>query len=161
MTHPFKHIFIFKIPKQVVVNFSWNNQRYCSKLVYSLSLLPQNAGWTDQYTWALFKALSHMLCIGYGRYPPQSTTDVWLTMISMLTGATCYALFVGHATTLIQSFDTSKRLYREKVSPIKKTHWNYLDMHKCREEKSPIFFQSCGMEKVISVGVGGRLVIFF
>lgn len=78
----------------------------------------QNAGWTDQYTWALFKALSHMLCIGYGRYPPQSTTDVWLTMISMLTGATCYALFVGHATTLIQSFDTSKRLYREKFKQV-------------------------------------------
>jgi len=56
-----------------------------------------------------------MLCIGYGRYPPQSTSDVWLTMISMVTGATCYALFVGHTTTLIQSFDTSKRLYREKV----------------------------------------------
>lgn len=57
-----------------------------------------------------------MLCIGYGRFPPQNPTDVWLTMISMLTGATCYAMFVGHATTLIQSFDTSKRLYREKVS---------------------------------------------
>ena len=76
----------------------------------------QSADWYEQYTWALFKALSHMLCIGYGRYPPQSTTDVWLTMVSMLTGATCYAMFVGHATTLIQSFDTSKRLYREKVS---------------------------------------------
>ena len=75
----------------------------------------KHADWTEQYTWALFKALSHMLCIGYGRYPPQSTTDVWLTMISMLTGATCYALFVGHSTTLIQSFDTSRRLYREKV----------------------------------------------
>ena len=75
----------------------------------------QHAEWIEQYTWALFKALSHMLCIGFGRYPPQSTTDVWLTMVSMLTGATCYALFVGHSTTLIQSFDTSKRLYREKV----------------------------------------------
>jgi len=75
----------------------------------------QHAEWLEQYTWALFKALSHMLCIGFGRYPPQSTTDVWLTMVSMLTGATCYALFVGHSTTLIQSFDTSKRLYREKV----------------------------------------------
>ena len=76
---------------------------------------PQEAPWTTQYTWALFKALSHMLSIGYGRYPPQSLTDVWLTMLSMLTGATCYAMFVGHATTLIQSFDTSKRIYREKV----------------------------------------------
>src|SRR6218665_3390665 len=77
--------------------------------------LAQHCEWTEQYTWALFKALSHMLCIGYGRFPPQSTTDVWLTTVSMLTGATCYALFVGHSTTLIQSFDTSRRLYREKV----------------------------------------------
>jgi len=78
----------------------------------------QNASWLEQYTWALFKALSHMLCIGFGRYPPQSTTDVWLTIVSMLTGATCYALFVGHTTTVIQSFDTSRRLYREKVSTL-------------------------------------------
>jgi hyperpolarization activated cyclic nucleotide-gated potassium channel 2 len=75
----------------------------------------QDADWSEQYTWSLFKALSHMLSIGYGRYPPQSMTDVWLTMVSMLTGATCYALFVGHSTTLIQSFDTSRRLYNDKV----------------------------------------------
>ena len=75
----------------------------------------QFADWTEQYSRALFRALSHMLCIGYGRYPPQSVTDVWMTIVSMLIGATCYALFVGYSTTLIQSFDTSKRLYREKV----------------------------------------------
>ena len=57
-----------------------------------------------------------MLSIGFGRYAPQSVTDVWLTMISMLTGATCYALFVGHSTTLIQSSDASRRLYNDKVS---------------------------------------------
>jgi len=56
-----------------------------------------------------------MLSIGFGRYAPQSITDVWLTMISMLTGATCYALFVGHSTTLIQSSDASRRLYNDKV----------------------------------------------
>ena len=56
-----------------------------------------------------------MLCIGYGRYPPQCVSDVWLTIVSMLTGATFYALFVGQSTTLIQSFDTSKRMYAEKV----------------------------------------------
>jgi len=85
----------------------------------------QFADWTEQYSRALFRALSHMLCIGYGRYPPQSVTDVWgvtdvwMTIVSMLIGATCYALFVGYSTTLIQSFDTSKRLYREKVTRFK------------------------------------------
>lgn len=81
-----------------------------------LSLLFQDSFWLEQYSWALFKAMSHMLCIGYGRFPPQSLTDMWLTMLSMICGATCYALFLGHATNLIQSLDSSRRQYREKVS---------------------------------------------
>ena len=75
----------------------------------------QEAYWLEQYSWALFKAMSHMLCIGYGRFPPQSLTDMWLTMLSMISGATCYAMFLGHATNLIQSLDSSRRQYREKV----------------------------------------------
>lgn len=70
----------------------------------------------EQYSWSLFKAMSHMLCIGYGRFPPQSLTDMWLTFLSMISGATCYALFLGHTTNLIQSLDSSRRQYREKVS---------------------------------------------
>lgn len=59
--------------------------------------------------------MSHMLCIGYGRFPPQNLTDLWLSMVSMISGATCYALFIGHATNLIQSLDSSRRQYRERV----------------------------------------------
>ena len=58
----------------------------------------QHAPKLEQYTWSLFKAMSHMLCIGYGRFPPQGAADVWITMASMLTGAVCYAMFVGQAT---------------------------------------------------------------
>ena len=50
------------------------------------------------------------------RFPPQSLTDMWLTMLSMISGATCYALFLGHATNLIQSLDSSRRQYRERVT---------------------------------------------
>ncbi|XP_034246961.1 potassium/sodium hyperpolarization-activated cyclic nucleotide-gated channel 2 isoform X4 [Thrips palmi] len=78
----------------------------------------QDAFWLEQYSWALFKAMSHMLCIGYGRFPPQSLTDMWLTMLSMISGATCYALFLGHATNLIQSLDSSRRQYRERVKQV-------------------------------------------
>ncbi|XP_033120815.1 potassium/sodium hyperpolarization-activated cyclic nucleotide-gated channel 2-like, partial [Anneissia japonica] len=78
----------------------------------------KNAPWSEQYTWSLFKAMSHMLCIGYGRFPPQSISDLWLTMISMISGATCFALFIGHATTIIQSMDSSSRMYREKVKQL-------------------------------------------
>lgn len=83
-------------------------------LIVSLSL--QNDTWGQQYSYALFKAMSHMLCIGYGMYPPVGMTDVWLTILSMIVGATCYAMFVGHATALIQSLDSSRRQYQEKVS---------------------------------------------
>lgn len=74
--------------------------------------------WFEQYSWALFKAMSHMLCIGYGRFPPQSLTDMWLTLLSMISGATCYALFLGHTTNLIQSLDSSRRQYREKLKQV-------------------------------------------
>ena len=57
-----------------------------------------------------------MLCIGYGRFPPNSLCEAWMTAISMMAGATCYALVVGHVAALIQSFDVSKRRYRDKVS---------------------------------------------
>ena len=76
----------------------------------------QEVDWWEQYSWSLFKAMSHMLCIGYGRFPPQNMTDLWLTMISMIAGATCFALILGHATSIIQSLDSSRRQYREKVS---------------------------------------------
>ncbi|XP_071548483.1 potassium/sodium hyperpolarization-activated cyclic nucleotide-gated channel 3 isoform X7 [Panulirus ornatus] len=78
----------------------------------------QTSHWLEQYSWAFFKAMSHMLCIGYGSFPPQNLTDLWLTMISMISGATCYALFIGHATNLIQSLDSSRRQYRERLKQV-------------------------------------------
>lgn len=74
-------------------------------------------------------AMSHMLCIGYGANPPESMSDVWLTMISMVVGATCYAMFLGHAANLVQSLDASHRQYQEKVmtpavlAQIKQNKW--------------------------------------
>lgn len=75
----------------------------------------QNSTWHIQYSYSLFMAMSHMLCIGYGAHPPEGISDVWLTMISMVIGATCYAMFLGHAANLVQSLDASHRQYQEKV----------------------------------------------
>ena len=70
----------------------------------------------DQYTWALFRALSHMLTIGYGTHPPSNTTDAWLTIISMLLGATFYATFIGQISSMVQQADLAGRAYAEKVT---------------------------------------------
>jgi hyperpolarization activated cyclic nucleotide-gated potassium channel 2 len=68
-----------------------------------------------QYSWSLFQALSHMLCIGYGRYPPQNATEVWLTIFSMVIGATFYAIFIGQMSSMMLSIDAASRSYSEKV----------------------------------------------
>uniref|UniRef100_A0A672S400 Potassium/sodium hyperpolarization-activated cyclic nucleotide-gated channel 4-like n=1 Tax=Sinocyclocheilus grahami TaxID=75366 RepID=A0A672S400_SINGR len=96
----------------------------------SVSLSFQNDTWGQQYSYALFKAMSHMLCIGYGMYPPVGMTDVWLTILSMIVGATCYAMFVGHATALIQSLDSSRRQYQEKYKQVEQ----YMSFHKLPAE---------------------------
>uniref|UniRef100_A0A8C5VPG9 Hyperpolarization activated cyclic nucleotide gated potassium and sodium channel 2 n=1 Tax=Microcebus murinus TaxID=30608 RepID=A0A8C5VPG9_MICMU len=85
-----------------------------------------NNSWSELYSFALFKAMSHMLCIGYGRQAPESMTDIWLTMLSMIVGATCYAMFIGHATALIQSLDSSRRQYQEKYKQVEQ----YMSFHK-------------------------------
>ncbi|KAI4810706.1 hypothetical protein KUCAC02_013642, partial [Chaenocephalus aceratus] len=85
-----------------------------------------NDSWGLQYSYALFKAMSHMLCIGYGAQAPEGMTDVWLTMLSMIVGATCYAMFIGHATALIQSLDSSRRQYQEKYKQVEQ----YMSFHK-------------------------------
>uniref|UniRef100_A0A8C2FLJ4 Cyclic nucleotide-binding domain-containing protein n=1 Tax=Cyprinus carpio TaxID=7962 RepID=A0A8C2FLJ4_CYPCA len=50
----------------------------------------------------------------------------WLTMLSMIVGATCYAVFIGHATALIQSLDSSRRQYQEKYKQVEQ----YMSFHK-------------------------------
>uniref|UniRef100_A0A671K3K5 Cyclic nucleotide-binding domain-containing protein n=1 Tax=Sinocyclocheilus anshuiensis TaxID=1608454 RepID=A0A671K3K5_9TELE len=85
-----------------------------------------NDTWSELYSFAVFKAMSHMLCIGYGRQAPESLSDIWLTMLSMIVGATCYAVFIGHATALIQSLDSSRRQYQEKYKQVEQ----YMSFHK-------------------------------
>ena len=82
----------------------------------------QNVTVGEQYTWALFKAISHMLCIGYGRQPPSSVTDTWLTIVSMMLGASFYAIFIGHISTLVHAVDSPSRQYNEKVCTIHTVH---------------------------------------
>nr|XP_008119223.1 PREDICTED: potassium/sodium hyperpolarization-activated cyclic nucleotide-gated channel 4 isoform X1 [Anolis carolinensis] len=89
-----------------------------------------NDSWGKQYSYALFKAMSHMLCIGYGQQAPKGMSDVWLTMLSMIVGATCYAMFIGHATALIQSLDSSRRQYQEKYKQVEQ----YMSFHKLPAE---------------------------
>jgi len=74
--------------------------------------------WYSQYGWALFKTLSHMLCIGYGRFIPMLLSEAIITIFSMVTGATFYALFIAHSMAFIIQKDSSKNRYQEKYQQI-------------------------------------------
>ncbi|CAF2909582.1 unnamed protein product [Rotaria sp. Silwood2] len=74
-------------------------QNFLSDCWVALNAL-QNAPWTEQYTVALFKALSQ-----YALY--------WLW--SYWSNVLCYYNWT-YVSALVQSFDTSRRLYNEKIN---------------------------------------------
>ena len=75
----------------------------------------------DQYSWSIFKAASHMLCIGYGAAPPQCLVDMFVTVMSMLSGSLTFALMIAEITSLIQSMNSSSSAYKEKLTQVKVT----------------------------------------
>ncbi|UPR04789.1 cyclic nucleotide-binding domain-containing protein [Chloropicon primus] len=73
----------------------------------------------EKYSWCLFRAFSHMLCIGYGHTTPQNVSEVWVVQISMVSGASIYALFVGIIATLMIQVDASTAIYNQKIDTLK------------------------------------------
>ncbi|XP_033111122.1 potassium/sodium hyperpolarization-activated cyclic nucleotide-gated channel 2-like [Anneissia japonica] len=80
----------------------------------------------EQYSWSFFKAICHMLGIGFGRFPPANITEMWMTVVSVCFGATFYALFIGHMSSLLLSIDAAGRLYNERINQVKE----YMRFHK-------------------------------
>lgn len=64
-----------------------------------------------QYSWSLFMSLSHMLCIGYGVYPPETLPEVWAIIFSMSLGASLFACIVGSLTAVLLSLDSSNATF--------------------------------------------------
>jgi hypothetical protein len=68
-----------------------------------------------QYSHALFRAVSHMITIGYGLAIPVNVGEVWMVMASMLTGAMMYAVLLGMINSMMQSMDRSGSMYVERM----------------------------------------------
>jgi len=71
--------------------------------------------WYVKYGWAMFKTFSHMLVIGYGRQMPVLLSEAFVAMMTMITGATFYALLITNAVASRVSSHCSKQAYDEKV----------------------------------------------
>ena len=69
-----------------------------------------------RYAHSMFRAMSHMMSIGYGLTPPTRISDIVVVIFSMALGGTFYALFIGHLSRIILAMDSSGRRYEEKVN---------------------------------------------
>lgn len=78
----------------------------------------QDAPLLDQYTWSLFRSLSHMITIGYGKDPPGEVAEVILIIPSMLSGAFFYMMIVSQMTRTISMFKIGAVKYTEKLKDI-------------------------------------------
>lgn len=55
-----------------------------------------------------------MLCIGYGRYPPDNIPEVWMTIFSMSVGAALFAGIIGAISATLLNLDASGNMYNSK-----------------------------------------------
>lgn len=69
-----------------------------------------------RYTHSVYRAMSHMVSIGYGHMKPNNNVEIWLTIGSMMLGATFYAIFIGHISSLVMALNYSGRKFEEKVA---------------------------------------------
>ncbi|GMI02845.1 hypothetical protein TrRE_jg6550 [Triparma retinervis] len=72
----------------------------------------------DQYSWALFMSISHMLCIGYGVYPPETVGEVWAIIVSMSIGASLFACIVGSITAVLLSLDSASANFQGYINEV-------------------------------------------
>jgi hypothetical protein len=80
-------------------------------------ILKQKLGVTvyTKYSRSFFRALSHMLAVGYGESPPQLTSETWVVMVSIVLGCTLFAVFIGMIAKLLSGVDASSKKYVEIV----------------------------------------------
>uniref|UniRef100_H3B1M5 Cyclic nucleotide-binding domain-containing protein n=1 Tax=Latimeria chalumnae TaxID=7897 RepID=H3B1M5_LATCH len=78
-----------------------------------------NAWWVEQYSFSVFRALSHMLCIGYGADNlPSDTLEIWAVIISVLSGAMMYTIMLANVAALITNANPAVKAYRDKLNQV-------------------------------------------
>jgi len=49
---------------------------------------------------------------------PQTMTDVWMTMLSQVSGAILFGVFIGNAINVVEEMDAARSAYRSKVAQV-------------------------------------------
>ena len=71
-----------------------------------------------QYSWSLFRAVSHMFCIGYGQAAPINVIEAHTVNASVMLGASLFAMFVGVVTSLLIQTDAANAEFTMKLDTV-------------------------------------------
>ncbi|KAJ4932988.1 hypothetical protein JOQ06_029826 [Pogonophryne albipinna] len=76
-----------------------------------------NASVSVKYSWGVFRALSQMIALSYGSMDaPTNYVEMWIVMVSMVSGCLMYTVLVANATTMIANTDPAAKEYKNKMS---------------------------------------------
>ncbi|KAL2081092.1 hypothetical protein ACEWY4_022945 [Coilia grayii] len=76
-----------------------------------------NATIGEKYTFGIFRALSHMIGISYGSEGPSTDeVELWVDMVSMVSGALMYTVMVANAAAMMTNVDAPSKVYKSKVN---------------------------------------------
>ncbi|CAL8240452.1 unnamed protein product [Merluccius merluccius] len=76
-----------------------------------------NATVSVKYSWGVFRALSQMIALSYGSMDaPTNYVEMWIVMVSMISGCMMYTVLVANATTMIANTDPTAKEYKSKMS---------------------------------------------
>uniref|UniRef100_A0AAQ5XW91 Cyclic nucleotide-binding domain-containing protein n=1 Tax=Amphiprion ocellaris TaxID=80972 RepID=A0AAQ5XW91_AMPOC len=76
-----------------------------------------NATVIVKYSWGVFRALSQMIALSYGSMDaPTNYVEMWIVMVSMVSGCLMYTVLVANATAMIVNVDPAAKEYKSKMS---------------------------------------------
>ncbi|CAB1449224.1 unnamed protein product [Pleuronectes platessa] len=76
-----------------------------------------NATVIVKYSWGVFRALSQMIALSYGSMDaPTNYVEMWIVMVSMVSGCLMYTVLVANATAMIANTDPAAKEYKIKMS---------------------------------------------
>ncbi|KAF7648143.1 hypothetical protein LDENG_00161150 [Lucifuga dentata] len=76
-----------------------------------------NATVSTKYSWGVFRALSQMIALSYGSMDaPTNYVEMWIVMVSMVSGCMMYTVLVANTTAMIANIDPASKEYKDKMS---------------------------------------------
>ncbi|MGH0130023.1 UNVERIFIED_CONTAM: hypothetical protein FKN15_041013, partial [Acipenser sinensis] len=101
-----------------------------------------HAPWIEKYSFGVFRALSHMIGVGYGSAdPPTGEAELWVVMTSMVSGALMYTMMVANVAAMMTNVDAASKAYRSKFNHLE-DYMSYRKLPKNLRSRISTYYQA-------------------